>query len=51
MAGLIVEKQKTTAAIFSLLSEEQKVKAAEMHQKMTDRRGHRRGHKSEITEE
>ncbi len=51
MAGLIVEKQKTRAAIFSLLTDEQKVKAAEVHKAKAERRGKRRGHGHENKEE
>ena len=51
MAGMIVERQKTRAAIFSLLTDEQKAKAAEMHNKMEERGKNRRGHRRNMSEE
>ena len=51
VAAMIVERQKTRAAIFSLLNDEQKAKAAEMHKTMTEKRRHRRGHRPELAEE
>ena len=51
LAAMIVERQKTRAAVFSLLNDEQKAKAAELHKTMKERGKHRRGHKPEIGEE
>lgn len=40
---MIVEKEKTKAAIFALLTAEQRVKAAELHAKFKERMGERFG--------
>ena len=37
MSKLIVERQKTKAQVFALLTDEQKAKAAELRQKFADR--------------
>jgi periplasmic protein CpxP/Spy len=50
-ASMIVERHKTRTAIFSLLTDEQKAKAAERHNKMGDMGKHRRGHWREMNEE
>ena len=47
LAAMIVERQKTRAAIFSLLNDEQKAKAAELHKTMKGKGKHRRGHNPE----
>ena len=53
MSKLIVERQKTKAQIFALLTDEQKAKAAEMRQKFGDRMkgrgfGEKRGESKEF---
>ena len=50
-AGMIVEKHKTRAAIFSLLTDEQKAKAAEMHNTMGEMGKNRRGHRRHMNDE
>jgi Spy/CpxP family protein refolding chaperone len=48
MSKLIVEREKTKAQIFALLTNDQKAKAAQMHQKFGDgMKGHGRGDKKD----